>query len=104
MAGGVFGFVGASPGAGRARDPGLRDDNYRGNRCLLVRVVCWCVNVRGAARLGAITATIIVLLLPAQGPLWGVPLLRLVQVVLGTVSTLLVSWLFTQVQQRLARR
>jgi hypothetical protein len=45
-----------------------------------------------------------VLLLPIQGPLWGVPLFRLMQVVLGTVSTLLVSWLFTQVQRRLAQR
>jgi hypothetical protein len=33
-----------------------------------------------------------------------VPLSRLVQVVLGTVSTLLISWLFTQVQKRLAQR
>jgi hypothetical protein len=39
-----------------------------------------------------------------QGPLWGVPLFRLEQVVLGTVSTLLVSWLFAQVQKGLARR
>jgi hypothetical protein len=45
-----------------------------------------------------------VLLVPAQGPLWGVPLFRLMQVVLGTVSTLLVSLIFTRVQQRLARR
>jgi uncharacterized membrane protein YgaE (UPF0421/DUF939 family) len=61
------------------------------------------LNVGSAARLGAITATI-VLLVPAQGPLWGVPLFRLMQVVLGTVSTLLVSLIFTRVQQRLARR
>jgi hypothetical protein len=31
-------------------------------------------------------------------------LFRLMQVVLGTVSTLLVSLIFTRVQQRLARR
>jgi uncharacterized membrane protein YccC len=96
MAGGLFGFVGASLGAGTHEILGYA------TTIAAVIVVCWCVNVGSAARLGAITATI-VLLVPAQGPLWGVPLFRLVPVVLGTVSTLLVSWLFTQVQQRLMR-
>jgi uncharacterized membrane protein YccC len=97
MAGGLFGFVGASLGAGTHEILG-----YAATTAAVI-VACWCVNVGSAARLGAITATI-VLLVPAEGPLWDVPLFRLVQVVLGTVSTLLVSWLFTQVQQRLARR
>jgi uncharacterized membrane protein YgaE (UPF0421/DUF939 family) len=93
MAGGIFGFVGASLGAGTHEILGYATTTAA------VIVVCWCLNVGSAARLGAITATI-VLLVPAQGPLWDVPLFRLVQVVLGTVSTLLISWLFTQVQRR----
>jgi uncharacterized membrane protein YccC len=97
MAGGLFGFVGASLGAGTHEILGYA------TTIAAVIVFCWCVNVGSAARLGAITATI-VLLFPAQRPLWGVPLSRLIQVVLGTVSTLLISWLFTQVQKRLARR
>jgi uncharacterized membrane protein YgaE (UPF0421/DUF939 family) len=96
MAGGLFGFAGASLGAGTHEILG-----YAATIAAVI-VVCWCANVGSAARLGAITATI-VLLVPAQGPLWGVPLFRLEQVVLGTVSTLLVSWLFTQVQQRVER-
>ncbi|MGV2293604.1 FUSC family protein [Trinickia sp. YCB016] len=97
MAGGLLGFVGASFGAGKHEILG-----YAATIAAVI-IVCWCVNVGSAARLGAITATI-VLLVPEQGPLWGVPLFRLLQVVLGTVSTLLVSWLFTQVHHRLARR
>jgi uncharacterized membrane protein YgaE (UPF0421/DUF939 family) len=97
MAGGLFGFAGASLGAGTHEILGYA------MTIAAVIIFCWCVNVGSAARLGAITATI-VLLLPIQGPLWGVPLFRLMQVVLGTVSTLLVSWLFTQVQRRLAQR
>ena len=97
MAGGLFGFAGASLGAGTHEILGYA------MTIAAVIIFCWCVNVGSAARLGAITATI-VLLLPTQGPLWGVPLFRLMQVVLGTVSTLLVSWLFTQVQRRLAQR
>ena len=97
MAGGLFGFVGASLGAGAHEILGYA------TTIAAVIVFCWCVNVGSAARLGAITATI-VLLVPTQGPLWDVPLFRLVQVVLGTVSTLLVSWLFTQVQRGLTQR
>ncbi|HTJ95284.1 MAG TPA: FUSC family protein [Pararobbsia sp.] len=97
MAGGLFGFIGASLGAGTHEILGYATTTAA------VIVACWCLNAGSAARLGAITATI-VLLVPAQGPLWDVPLFRLVQVVLGTVSTLLVSWLFTHVQRRLALR
>jgi uncharacterized membrane protein YccC len=97
MAGGLFGFVGASLGAGAHEILGYA------TTIAAVIVVCWCVNVASAARLGAITATI-VLLVPTQGPLWDLPLSRLEQVVIGTVSTLLVSWLFARVEQRLVRR
>jgi uncharacterized membrane protein YgaE (UPF0421/DUF939 family) len=95
MAGGLFGFAGASLGAGAHEIWGYA------TTVAAVIVVCWCVNVGSAARLGAITATI-VLLVPTQGPLWDVPLFRLIQVVLGTMSTLLVSWLFTLVRRRLS--
>jgi uncharacterized membrane protein YgaE (UPF0421/DUF939 family) len=96
MAGGLFGFVGASLGAGAHELLGYA------TTVAAVIVVCWCVKVGSAARLGAITATI-VLLVPAQGPLWDVPLFRLLQVVVGTVSTLLVSWVFSRVERSLLR-
>ncbi|CAB3760543.1 FUSC family protein [Paraburkholderia solisilvae] len=97
MAGGVFGFVGASLGAGTHELLGYA------TTVAAVIIACWCVNVGSAARLGAITATI-VLLVPMQGPLWDVPLFRLVQVIIGTLSTLFVSWLFAQVQHRVRLR
>ncbi|CAB3765170.1 FUSC family protein [Paraburkholderia humisilvae] len=97
MAGGLFGFVGASLGAGTHELLGYA------TTVAAVIVACWCVNVGSAARLGAITATI-VLLVPVQGPLWDVPLFRLVQVGIGTVSTLFVSWAFTRVERRLIGR
>jgi hypothetical protein len=78
MAGGLFGFIGASLGAGTHEIVGYA------NTIAAVIVVCWRVNVGSTARLGAITATF-VLLVPAQGPPWGMPLFRLAQVVLGTV-------------------
>jgi uncharacterized membrane protein YccC len=96
MAGGVFGFAGALLGAGTHELLGYA------TTVAAVIVACWCVNVGSAARLGAITATI-VLLVPMQGPLWDVPLFRLVQVVIGTLSTLIVSWLFGWTQRRLAQ-
>ncbi|MFC0402505.1 FUSC family protein [Paraburkholderia rhizosphaerae] len=97
MAGGLFGFVGALLGAGAHEILGYA------TTVAAVIVACWCVNVGSAARLGAITATI-VLLVPAQGPLWDVPLFRLMQVGIGTVSTLLVSQVFMRVERRLLRR
>jgi uncharacterized membrane protein YgaE (UPF0421/DUF939 family) len=94
LAGGLFGFAGASLGAGAHEILGYA------TTIAAVIVACWCMNVGSAARLGAITATI-VLLVPIQGPLWGVPLFRLFQVVLGTTSTLIVSWVFTQAGRKL---
>jgi uncharacterized membrane protein YccC len=96
LAGGLFGFAGAFLGAGAHEILGYA------TTIAAVIVACWCINVGSAARLGAITATI-VLLVPIQGPLWDVPLFRLFQVVLGTTSTLIVSWLFTQVGRKLKR-
>ncbi|WP_206953369.1 FUSC family protein [Trinickia acidisoli] len=97
MAGGLFGFVGASLGAGAHEILGYA------TTIAAVIIVCWCLNAGSAARLGAITATI-VLLVPMQGPLWDVPLFRLLQVVLGTTSTLVVSWVFAEVGRRVGRR
>jgi uncharacterized membrane protein YgaE (UPF0421/DUF939 family) len=63
---------------------------------VLVIVVCWCFNVGSAGKLGATTATI-VLLVPHTGPFWTVALTRLGEVTLGIASALLVtrtaSWL-----------
>lgn len=96
LAGGLFGFAGASLGAGAHEILG-----YAATVAAVI-VACWCMNVGSAARLGAITATI-VLLVPMQGPLWDVPLFRLLQVILGAACTLLVSWLFTQAARLLRR-
>lgn len=93
MAGGLFGFIGASLGAGAHHLAGYA------TTVAAVIIVCWCVNAGSAARLGAITATI-VLLVPMQGPLWGVPLVRLVAVMIGTLSSLVVSWIFTRIARR----
>ncbi|WP_266159821.1 FUSC family protein [Dyella silvatica] len=66
---------------------------------VLVIVVCWCSNVGSAGKLGATTATI-VLLVPHVGPFWTVALTRLGEVTLGIASALLVtrtaSWLETR--------
>ncbi len=96
LMGGLFGFAGAWLGAGAHEIAGYA------TTIAAVIVVCWCMNVGSAARLGAITATI-VLLVPMQGPLWDVPLFRFLQVILGAASTLVVSWIFTQIGKRLRR-
>ncbi len=62
-------------------------------------VVCWMVNVGSAARLGGITATIM-LLAPGAGPVWDKALLRLAEVTIGTVCALLVAWLMSWIEQR----
>jgi hypothetical protein len=62
-------------------------------------VLCWIVNVGSAARLGGITATIM-LLVPGIGPAWDKALLRLGEVTLGTVCALLVAWLMSRAEQR----
>ena len=91
MIGAIFGFFGATLGAG----------HYIGYvaTVLIVIVICWGLNVGSAARLGAITATI-VLLVPLDGPVWSIALFRLLEVVLGTVCATVVSWLFSRAERR----
>jgi uncharacterized membrane protein YgaE (UPF0421/DUF939 family) len=96
MVGGLFGFVGAWFGAGAHEILGYA------TAVGAVIFVCWCLNVGSAARLGAITATI-VLLVPERGPLWGVALFRLGEVVLGTLCALFVSLVVSKVQRGVAR-
>jgi hypothetical protein len=62
-------------------------------------VICWLVNVGSAARLGGITATIM-LLVPGIGPAWDKALLRLGEVTLGTVCALVIAWLMSVVEKR----
>jgi uncharacterized membrane protein YgaE (UPF0421/DUF939 family) len=94
MAGGLFGLAGASFGGGLIA--------YAATVAMVI-VACWCVNVGSAARLGAITATI-VLLVPETGPIWDIALLRLGEVTLGTISALLVSWLVSSAERRWVAR
>ncbi|WP_144109157.1 FUSC family protein [Paraburkholderia sp. BCC1886] len=62
-------------------------------------VICWMLNVGSAARLGGITATIM-MLVPGIGPAWDKALLRLGEVTLGTVCALLVAWLMAWIEER----
>lgn len=62
-------------------------------------IICWGANIGSAARLGGITATIM-LLVPRNGPPWQVALERLGQVTLGTVCALLVCWLIAAAERR----
>ncbi|PLZ04157.1 hypothetical protein CY652_00260 [Burkholderia sp. WAC0059] len=91
LAGGVCGFAGAVLGGGY----------YEAYVATIAIVItgCWCLNVGSAARLGAITATI-VLLVPAAGPAWSVALVRFAEVTIGMVCALPVSWLFSYAERR----
>lgn len=62
-------------------------------------IICWASNIGSAARLGGITATIM-LLVPRTGPPWQMALLRLGEVTIGTVSALLVCWLIGYAERR----
>jgi uncharacterized membrane protein YccC len=62
-------------------------------------IICWVANIGSAARLGGITATIM-LLVPRVGPPWEVALIRLGEVTIGTVSALLVCRLIHSIEQR----
>jgi uncharacterized membrane protein YgaE (UPF0421/DUF939 family) len=62
-------------------------------------MICWAVNVGSAARLGGITATIM-LLVPGIAPAWDKALLRLGEVTLGTVCALLMAWLMAVIERR----
>ena len=61
-------------------------------------VICWVVNVGSAARLGGITATIM-LLVPGVGSPWDRALLRLGEVTLGTVCALLVTLIMSRIEK-----
>lgn len=90
MAGGLLGFAGAAFGGGHLVAYAIT--------IAVVIVCCWCLNVGSAARLGGVTATI-VLLFPVDGPLWDVPLVRLGEVTLGTVCALTVSWGLSRIER-----
>jgi uncharacterized membrane protein YgaE (UPF0421/DUF939 family) len=62
-------------------------------------LICWVVNVGSAARLGGVTATIM-LLAPGVGSPWDRALLRLGEVTLGTVCALLVTWIMAWIEKR----
>lgn len=69
----------------------------------LVTLVCWTANAGPAARLGGITATI-VLLVPSQGPPWEVALYRVGEVALGTLCAFLIGWLVSRVEDRFVHK
>lgn len=58
----------------------------------VVTVACWTANAGAAARVGGITAAIL-LLVPSDGPLWEMALYRLGEVLLGTLCALAIGWL-----------
>jgi uncharacterized membrane protein YgaE (UPF0421/DUF939 family) len=62
-------------------------------------ILCWVVNIGSAARLGGITATIM-LLVPRIGPPWQVALVRLGEVTLGTLCAMVVCWLISLAERR----
>ncbi|WP_414451335.1 aromatic acid exporter family protein [Burkholderia sp. 22PA0099] len=94
MAGGVLGFAGAALGSANTTTHLLA---YAVAIAATI-VICWCLNVGSAARLGGVTATI-VLLFPGNGPLWDIPLIRLGMVTLGTVCALLVCLLQARIER-----
>jgi uncharacterized membrane protein YgaE (UPF0421/DUF939 family) len=90
MVGGVCGLIGA-----------LLGGDHFWAYCITVAaaiVICWASNIGSAARLGGITATIM-LLVPRVGPPWQMALLRLGEVTLGTLCAMLVCWLIGWAEQ-----
>jgi uncharacterized membrane protein YgaE (UPF0421/DUF939 family) len=92
MLGGLCGLAGATLGGGNFAA-------YAATVAVAI-ALCWILNVGSAARLGGITATIM-LLVPGIGPVWDKALLRLGEVTLGTVCALLVALLMSWAEQRL---
>lgn len=90
MVGGVCGLAGALLGSGHLAA-------YAAAVAFAI-VACWCVNVGSAARLGGITATIM-LLAPGIGPPWDIAMIRLGEVTLGTLCALVVSWVIASVER-----
>lgn len=68
----------------------------------LVTLACWTAGAGPAARLGGITATI-VLLVPSQGPSWEIAFYRLGEVALGTICAIAVGWLASFIETRVMR-
>ena len=62
-------------------------------------MICWAMNAGSAARLGGVTATM-VLLIPGNGSLWDIPLTRLGEVVVGTACAVGVTWVMNRIEQR----
>ncbi|HEV3422934.1 MAG TPA: FUSC family protein [Paraburkholderia sp.] len=91
MVGGVCGLAGAVLGGG--------DFLAYAATVAVAIILCWGANIGSAARLGGITATIM-LLAPRVGPPWEVALARLGEVTLGTLSALLVCWLISSAERR----
>ncbi|NII56187.1 FUSC family protein [Luteibacter sp. SG786] len=69
----------------------------------LVTIVCWMANAAAAARIAGITAAI-VLLVPSAGPSWEVPLMRLGEVVLGTLCALVIGWAVSRLEERVEQK
>ena len=90
MVGAVCGLIGATLGGGYLAA-------YAATVGAAI-VICWVVNVGSAARLGGITATIM-LLVPGVGSPWDRALLRLGEVTLGTVCALLVTLIMSRIEK-----
>jgi uncharacterized membrane protein YgaE (UPF0421/DUF939 family) len=91
MIGGLLGFVGVL----------LAGNHYLTVYVMTVActiIICWCLNVGSAARLGGATATI-VMLFPGRGPLWDIPLTRLGEVTLGIICAMSVCWLISKIER-----
>jgi uncharacterized membrane protein YccC len=65
----------------------------------VVTVACWIFNAGAAARVGGITAAIL-LLVPSTGPLWETALYRLGEVLLGSACALAMGWLVARIEER----
>lgn len=65
----------------------------------VVTVACWIFNAGAAARVGGITAAIL-LLVPSTGPLWETALYRLGEVLLGSACALAIGWLVARIEER----
>ncbi|PRZ51513.1 fusaric acid resistance family protein [Paraburkholderia fungorum] len=91
MVGGICGLVGATLGGGNLAA-------YAATVAVAI-LTCWVVNVGSAARLGGITATIM-LLVPGTGSPWDKALLRLGEVTLGTICALLVTLIMSSIEKR----
>ncbi|QBR00385.1 FUSC family protein [Paraburkholderia pallida] len=91
IAGGIVGFAAAT----------LGPENMAAYlvAVAVVIVACWCLRVSTAARLGAITTTI-VLLVPSHGSVWDVALFRVAEVAIGMACALPVCWGFSYIERR----